>query len=178
MSWTAETLHALTTLWSKGETAAAIARFIGGVSRNAVIGKANRLKLPPRRDRTPQKQARRLRNFKTSRAHELTTSRSHEPALPRTPEPRSKRLNAKSLPPLSEPPPTQIKTASLTAKHCHWPEGDPRSHDFHYCGRPVLLGRLYCPHHYARAHELTSSRAHELTSSRDQKTASAQDQKK
>jgi GcrA cell cycle regulator len=151
MSWTAETIQALTTLWSKGETAAAIARFIGGVNRNAVIGKAHRLKLPPQRDKTVPKQARRLRSCRTSRSHGLVSSRSHDPALPRAPGRRPNQTVAKALPPLSESPP--IKTASLTAKHCHWPEGDPGSHDFHYCGRPVLLGRFYCPHHYARAHK-------------------------
>jgi GcrA cell cycle regulator len=152
MSWSAETIHALTTLWSKGETAATIARLIGGVSRNAVIGKANRLKLPARASRKNDKGARKPAHRRTSHSHGLVCSRSREPAHPCTPAPRSKRLDTKVLPPLSEPPQTPITTASLTAKHCHWPEGDPRSRDFHYCGRGVLTGRLYCPHHDTRAH--------------------------
>lgn len=151
MGWSTETIQALSTLWSKGETAAAIARFIGGVSRNAVIGKANRLKLPPRRDKAAQKGARRHRSCKTSSTHKLVSTRSRDPALPRVPGPRPKRMEDKSLPPLSEPPPTPITTVSLTAMHCRWPEGDPRSRGFHYCGRSVLAGRFYCPHHHARA---------------------------
>ena len=46
MSWTEEKVNKLKELWGKGSTASQIAEIIGGISRNAVIGKANRLKLP------------------------------------------------------------------------------------------------------------------------------------
>lgn len=48
MEWTAETIEALRRLWSDGHSASQIAKELGGISRNAVIGKAHRLKLPPR----------------------------------------------------------------------------------------------------------------------------------
>ena len=45
MSWTEEKVNKLKELWGKGNTASQIAEIIGGVSRNAVIGKAHRLNL-------------------------------------------------------------------------------------------------------------------------------------
>ena len=45
MSWTDEKVNKLKELWGKGNTASQIAEIIGGISRNAVIGKAHRLNL-------------------------------------------------------------------------------------------------------------------------------------
>ena len=45
MSWTEEKVNKLRELWGKGQTASQIAQIIGGISRNAVIGKAHRLNL-------------------------------------------------------------------------------------------------------------------------------------
>ena len=45
MSWTEEKVNKLRELWGKGNTASQIAEIIGGLSRNAVIGKAHRLNL-------------------------------------------------------------------------------------------------------------------------------------
>ena len=65
MSWTEEKVNKLKELWGKGQTASQIAEIIGGVSRNAVIGKAHRLnlssKIKPRSSLSSQKN-----NFKQS----------------------------------------------------------------------------------------------------------------
>ena len=45
MSWTPEKVEKLKDLWGKGSTASEIAQILGGVTRNAVIGKAHRLNL-------------------------------------------------------------------------------------------------------------------------------------
>ena len=45
MSWTEEKVNKLKELWGKGKTASQIAEILGGLSRNAVIGKAHRLNL-------------------------------------------------------------------------------------------------------------------------------------
>jgi len=45
MSWNEEKVNKLKELWGKGQTASQIAEIIGGISRNAVIGKAHRLNL-------------------------------------------------------------------------------------------------------------------------------------
>ena len=48
MSWTEEREAKLKELWEKGHTASQIAEMLGGTTRNAVIGKAHRLKLAGR----------------------------------------------------------------------------------------------------------------------------------
>jgi len=48
MSWTDERIERLKAMWTEGATASQIAEDLGGVSRNAVIGKAHRLGLESR----------------------------------------------------------------------------------------------------------------------------------
>src|ERR1700761_5728265 len=48
MAWTDERIDTLKTMWEAGQTASQIAESLGGVSRNAVIGKAHRLGLQSR----------------------------------------------------------------------------------------------------------------------------------
>ena len=48
MSWNQEREEKLRELWKKGHTASQIAKILGGTTRNAVIGKAHRLKLAAR----------------------------------------------------------------------------------------------------------------------------------
>ena len=62
MSWTDERIDQLKAMWEKGMTASQIAEELGGVSRNAVIGKAHRLGLqsrpsPVKANETPRKKA-------------------------------------------------------------------------------------------------------------------------
>ena len=38
--------------------------------------------------------------------------------------------------------------ATLEAKDCRWPIGDPRREGFHFCGAPRLAGRPYCELHW------------------------------
>ena len=48
MNWTDERVEKLKRLWAEGLSASQIAAQLGGVSRNAVIGKVHRLNLPGR----------------------------------------------------------------------------------------------------------------------------------
>jgi GcrA cell cycle regulator len=144
MSWTIENIATLKSLWTKGETASAIAKALGNVTRNAVIGKAHRLHLtahPPR----PSSSVSKTKRSKHSRSRAPKHARAHGSARPLVP--------ARGIANLTDPPPTKITTAMLQAEHCHWPEGDPRRSDFHYCGRRILQGQRYCPHHYERAYQ-------------------------
>jgi GcrA cell cycle regulator len=50
MSWTDERFETLKRMWSEGQSASAIAKELGGVTRNAVIGKVHRLGLSNRND--------------------------------------------------------------------------------------------------------------------------------
>ncbi|MCB1373879.1 MAG: hypothetical protein KDJ78_06855 [Rhodobacteraceae bacterium] len=53
MSWTDERVEALRSMWTEGKSASQIAKELGGVTRNAVIGKVHRRPLEPRRKRRP-----------------------------------------------------------------------------------------------------------------------------
>lgn len=143
MSWTIEKIAMLKSLWTKGETASAIAKTLGHVTRNAVIGKAHRLHLPARLPR-PSSRVSSTKRSKRSRSRAPTHPRAHGGVKPL--------VTARALQSLSDHPATRITTATLQAELCHWPEGDPRRSDFHYCGRQVLQGHRYWPHHYDRAY--------------------------
>lgn len=47
---------------------------------------------------------------------------------------------------------------SLTERMCKWPIGDPKSPDFHFCGKPTQLGMPYCAEHAAIAYQPTSKK--------------------
>jgi GcrA cell cycle regulator len=67
MDWSIETIATLRRCWSDGMSASKIAEALGGISRNAVIGKAHRLKLPPRPSPI-KREARRARTATAGRA--------------------------------------------------------------------------------------------------------------
>lgn len=132
-TWTPERIIDLKKLWSLGEPASAIAALLGGLTRNAIIGKAHRLGL-----------SKALSPTASSAKTRAARSSTREPLL------GAKRVSA--LPPLDplflETPP---RRGELQPSQCCWPEGDPRRSDFHFCGRNKLPGRPYCAHHHARS---------------------------
>lgn len=150
-TWTPERIIDLKKLWSLGEPASAIAALLGGLTRNAIIGKAHRLGLskplsPTARLSTtnaPSSQPRRTPRSSSAKTRAARSS-TREPLL------GAKRVSA--LPPLDplflETPP---RRGELQPSQCCWPEGDPRRSDFHFCGRNKLPGRPYCAHHHARS---------------------------
>ena len=73
MSWTEEKVNKLKELWGKGKTASQIAEIIGGISRNAVIGKAHRLNLSAKfknRSQTYKKLDETLDNYQNEKQKE------------------------------------------------------------------------------------------------------------
>lgn len=137
MAWTEERVEQLKVLWAEGLSAAQIANKMGGVTRNAVIGKVHRLGLSGRA--TPAKPQR-------GRA---------EPSLAvTTTAPIEEATDIKSL----IPEPSMVSPAVLdsgdcmtvtTIKNnmCKWPMGDPASDDFHFCGQSTAPGKSYCAYH-------------------------------
>jgi GcrA cell cycle regulator len=138
-TWNLERTARLQLLWSGGYSASEIARVLGGLTRNAVIGKIHRLKL-----RSPGRARARRASRKASRQ---PRSRFFiRPIVRRTPKPFIE------IPPLAAPPTCRIELKDLRRSHCRWPQGDPRKPDFHFCGRPAGRGQTYCPHHRAHAY--------------------------
>ncbi len=55
-----------------------------------------------------------------------------------------------------------IKLDGLGAGMCSWPEGEPGTDAFRFCGRPAVAGKPYCGEHCARAY-VKSSRDRKVT---------------
>jgi GcrA cell cycle regulator len=136
MEWTEERIEALRALWMQGLTASQIAERLGGVSRNAVIGKAHRLGLSARP--SPIKREPGAKPVPMPRPARVAPPQHHAepapmPAAPPAPQPQ---LSAKA--PGAAP--------AGGSKGCMWPIGDPKQAGFHFCGAPSEAGRPYCTH--------------------------------
>jgi GcrA cell cycle regulator len=136
-SWSDDRVVTLSKLWLDGLSASQIAQQLGGVTRNAVIGKVHRLGLGGRG--APSAPSRPLR---------VTTPSSRRPAGSPTPAmsaPPVGRAPAIPIVPVPEGPGLIDDLARLGAHACKWPIGDPKALDFSFCGRDAD-GR-YCHRH-------------------------------
>lgn len=159
MSWTEQKIQMLKDMWGHGYSASEIAKHLGGLTRNAVIGKAHRLKLSSRP--SPIK-----------REDEIGLPGSGESVVP-TMKSSRKRVMLRPLPVVPTPPNT-VKTPSAKDvfrsldnikrsegiavtkagdRHCRWPVGDPRSPDFRFCGCAAYEGLPYCVDHARVAYQ-------------------------
>ena len=132
MSWTDEKVNKLRNLWGKGQTASQIAEIIGGVSRNAVIGKAHRLNLSSKI---------KARSIKTS---QNITSRKIDNNV----RLKGRKIKFKSL--LLDKdfePAKNLNLEELTENTCKYMEGDPDKKDSSFCGRKTVEKFSYCPLH-------------------------------
>lgn len=155
MSWTDERVETLKTMWGEGKSASQIAKELGGVTRNAVIGKVHRLGLSGR--------------AKPSRPKPAKVQSAPRP----TPKPKPARTTAKaststkaktapsSLPASTEPPlkAKPLKDGSyatiltLTDHMCKFPIGDPTADEFRFCGRVTDPDEPYCTAHSMVAYQ-------------------------
>ena len=148
MAWTEERVELLKKLWTEGLSASQIARQMGGVTRNAVIGKVHRLGLSGRA--TPAR-------VSTARISAQTRSRETlDTAL------SQRSYKSDNLDSYKEPiePPQPLLSAEerasvlhLTEHTCKWPIGDPGQRDFHFCGARAGHGSPYCTTHAALAYQ-------------------------
>ncbi len=133
MGWDEAKVQKLKELWGKGNTASQIAEIIGGISRNAVIGKAHRLNLSAKiKTRTAtsnqdfnhseESNSSKIRRGRKSKFKSLIIEKDFEPENPKQLE-------------------------ELTDNDCKYPIGHPNEKNFYFCGRTSLKDFSYCKLH-------------------------------
>ena len=158
MSWTDERVETLKKLWTEGLSASQIASRLGGVSRNAVIGKVHRLGLSGRATTTRNKPSR-------PRPRIGTIKRPPKPRFGQPGNPAYRSLYQPGAEPY-EPAPEdldiavedRVKLVELKECSCRWPIGDPQTSDFGFCNRKAVEGLTYCETHARRAFQPPQSR--------------------
>ena len=139
MSWNEEKVEKLKELWGKGSTASQIAEIIGGISRNAVIGKAHRLNLSSKIktrnasssqnfDNSSEENSSKQRSGRKSKFQSLIIEKDFEPENPK-------------------------KLEELDESSCKWPVGHPEEESFYFCGRSSLKDFSYCKLHLLYAYQ-------------------------
>ena len=139
MSWNEEKVNKLIELWGKGNTASQIAEIIGGLSRNAVIGKAHRLNLSSKI---------KARNANSGQSYQNNTEEKNSK------ERKERKSKFKSL--IIEKdfePENPKKLEELDESSCKWPVGHPEEESFYFCGRSSLKDFSYCKLHLLYAYQ-------------------------
>ena len=161
MSWTDEKISKLKELWGKGNTASQIAEIIGGISRNAVIGKAHRLNLSAKIKSRSVSSNQNFQNDKEesnlkqkqgrkSKFQSLIIEKDFEPENPK-------------------------KLEELDESSCKWPVGHPEEESFYFCGRSSLKDFSYCKLHLLYAYQPKGKR--EEPTDKDEETPQYIDKK-
>ena len=132
MSWTEEKVNKLRELWGKGKTASQIAEIIGGVSRNAVIGKSFRMNLSAKIKVRP--------NFQQNKEYFKSTNQESQK--------RGRKSKFRSLL-LSKDfePAKNLNLEELNENTCKYMEGHPDEKESSFCGRKNVEKFSYCPLH-------------------------------
>jgi GcrA cell cycle regulator len=155
-AWTDERVETLKKLWADGLSASQIAADMGGITRNAVIGKVHRLGLSgrakspsssvarPRKPRAPSAFPRPARPVTRG-----NTALAHHPLAYLEPEPEPEPELLDNITPIGQ----RCSILQLTEATCHWPIGDPSAADFFFCGGKTSGGMPYCTYHCRMAYQ-------------------------
>jgi GcrA cell cycle regulator len=178
MSWTDERVELLKKMWGEGQSASQIAKELGGVTRNAVIGKVHRLGLsnragngaatpkaePKAKPAAPKVEAKpKPAQIKTEPAIKPVPPGEAKPNLPARKQiiqPSANEISPEALAKVNEveKKSKKISLMELTERTCKWPVGDPATDNFWFCGLPVQQGKPYCEAHVGVAFQPMSSR--------------------
>lgn len=170
MNWTDERVEKLKKLWSEGLSASQIAAQLGGVSRNAVIGKVHRLSLPGRAKaggtaaatrpkQRPATSAPRAPNFASRVATRTVTRPAGATVLKEEIEvdlvaEQDFHIQKDVVVPMSR----RLELTQLTERTCKWPIGDPLKEEFHFCGNDSPEASPYCTFHARLAYQPSAER--------------------
>jgi GcrA cell cycle regulator len=140
--WTPQRIDRLLALAAEGLSSSVIAAELGHVTRNAVVGKLNRLRRRERQLLAGHSEMREVRKPRTCKPRQRRSP-------PVKPKPES--VPAPDAPPERGEPhgPFMVRLLDVRFHHCRWPIGDPRSKDFRFCGfERENTSTSYCAHHH------------------------------
>jgi GcrA cell cycle regulator len=159
MSWNDERVELLKKLWNDGLSASQIAGELGGVTRNAVIGKVHRLGLSGRA-KTQTAAAPRARKAPSPSVRSAPMRTMSAPQMrgntALAAQPMMEAMVEVQLEPRMDvvvPMSRRVQIMELREGMCKWPIGDPMHADFVYCGGDCTFGTPYCSHHSAVAYQ-------------------------
>jgi GcrA cell cycle regulator len=156
-TWTDDRVELLKKLWADGLSASQIAGELGGITRNAVIGKVHRLGLSGRA-KAPSSSVPRQRKprapsmFRAPRPMMRGNTALAMPAYDYEPEPEPELLE--NIIPIGQ----RCTLLELNDEKCHWPIGDPGQPDFFFCGGKTGTGIPYCGYHARIAYQPVTDR--------------------
>lgn len=169
--WTDERVELLTKLWSEGLSASQIAAQLGGVSRNAVIGKVHRLHLSSRGRTTgstarpgkkaapaPVKAAAATVKPTTTSSRVVTTTIGATALQAQFDAEPVARQHIRPAGNVVVPISRRLQLIQLSERTCKWPNGDPLSEDFSFCGNDVGDNGPYCSFHASVAFQPAAER--------------------
>lgn len=164
-TWSDERVESLKKLWQEGLSASQIAGRLGGVTRNAVIGKVHRLGLSGRAT-TSRMKSHRPRRTAAAQSNQKRLQKPRFGQLSNTPLQRLYQGDTEQpyVPPVEElviPENERKFISTLTDSCCRWPIGDPQHDDFHFCGKGKVAGLPYCEFHARRAFQPPQARRRE-----------------
>lgn len=175
LGWTDERVELLKKLWGEGLSASQIASQLGSVTRNAVIGKVHRLGLSgrtktvttaprpvrakPRPNASPAPRGTVQPLIFGANALKSVAEAEVEPELDRAPAP--------AIPFPAPSAEGRVTILQLNERTCRWPEGDPASDEFRFCGGSSQPGVPYCAYHCMLAYQPSQDRR------RDRRVANA-----
>jgi len=162
MSWTDERVERLKKLWADGLSASQIAAELGGVSRNAVIGKVHRLNLPGRAKSggTSSGRSKLVASRRSSYGGRSSATRSAG-ATALKQEVIADAIAEVDTRPIEDVVVTiscRLQLTELTEKTCKWPIGDPLTEDFAFCGTDCDDNSPYCTYHARLAFQPAAER--------------------
>lgn len=163
MTWTEQKIQMLKDMWGNGYSASEIANRLGDITRNAVIGKAHRMKLsagpvasgakrvsgtvaPP----TGILKAKTTASMKSPRKTSMLRSLPNVPAPTSTASYTREHYNPSDA---FKKKGEGIAVTKAGERHCRWPVGDPRSPEFRFCGCNAHDGLPYCLDHARVAYQ-------------------------
>jgi GcrA cell cycle regulator len=169
MAWTKERISLLIDLWTSGKSASVVAKEIGCISRNAVIGKIHRLGIANRINVKKITQKTKLKKENSEKTVKTPSKNTHNnlnmSSFDNTFDKQSGRRNKNTL--LKKQPSQRLNSRRIIFSHnpnapdefkklslfelkegtCRWPSGDPKSKEFHFCGCQTHNNAPYCDYH-------------------------------